>query len=129
MPKVGDRVLAIASGENKVIRYYGAGVYEGDFPYGDTRSAVPMSRTERYEHDLDVLDHGGALHNPRIRLDNGKYVWGCECWWGPEAELRKRYDGCQLVEVDIEQDRKESNGGGVPQLMTVETPKEEHASS
>lgn len=23
--------------------------------------------------------------NPKIILDDGEVVWGCECWWGPEA--------------------------------------------
>lgn len=25
--------------------------------------------------------------NPRLDLDGGGVVWGCECWWMPEAEF------------------------------------------
>jgi hypothetical protein len=35
------------------------GVYEGDFLYED------------------------SFENPRIRLDDGTCIWGCECWWEP----------------------------------------------
>lgn len=24
--------------------------------------------------------------NPKIKLDTGEVVWGCECWWGPTTE-------------------------------------------
>lgn len=34
------------------------GVYQGDFRYP-----------------------GGNFSNPRILLDNGKTIWGIECWW------------------------------------------------
>ncbi|WP_157874555.1 hypothetical protein [Streptomyces sp. AcH 505] len=27
--------------------------------------------------------------NPRLDLDGGGTVWGCECWWMPEAEFNK----------------------------------------
>jgi len=119
--KPGERVLAIASGKNGVLDVYGAGVYEGDFPYGDVTSTAPLSPEEQSKHDLHALDHGGSLCNPRIRLDSGKCVWGCECWWGPEAALRKEYEGYELREVDIEEHRRESGGGGVPSMLVVTT--------
>jgi len=40
----------------------GYGIYEGDF-----------------EHP--VLKR----LNPRMLLDSGERVWGCECWWGAEV--------------------------------------------
>jgi hypothetical protein len=121
----GERVFAIASGKNGVLDVYGAGVYEGDFPYGDITSTDLMSPEAQSKHNLHVLDHGGTLCNPRIRLDSGKYVWGCECWWGPEAALRKEYEGYELRERDIDQHRRESGGGGVPSMIVVEPPPKE----
>ena len=26
-----------------------------------------------------------TIEDPKIILDDGEVVWGCECWWGPEA--------------------------------------------
>tara|TARA_B100000614_G_scaffold258752_1_gene281829 strand:+ start:83987 stop:84508 length:522 start_codon:yes stop_codon:yes gene_type:complete len=49
-----------------------------------------------------------ARSNPYIELDNGQGVWGAECWWGPEEEFKKRYEGWDIVEVDIEQEREEA---------------------
>lgn len=56
----GDRVGVLADG--------GAvyGTYDGDLP-------CPM------------LD---GHPNPRITLDSGEIVWGCEVWWGPENKIR-----------------------------------------
>ncbi|MFE9491461.1 hypothetical protein ACFYNF_34330 [Streptomyces sp. NPDC006641] len=37
--------------------------------------------------------------NPRLDLDGGGTVWGCECWWMPEAEFDKRYSRHAVVMV------------------------------
>lgn len=37
--------------------------------------------------------------NPRLDLDGGGTVWGCECWWMPEAEFDKRYAKHSVVMV------------------------------
>jgi len=49
-----------------------------------------------------------ARSNPYIELDNGKGVWGAECWWGPEDEFKSRYEGWEIIEVDIEEQREEA---------------------
>ena len=78
---VGERVGAI-SGRNHAtnsVEVFGFGVYEGDFPYGEE----PVG-------PLQAAVKGSGVPNPRILLDSGERVWGCECWWGPEAEIRQR---------------------------------------
>ena len=96
MPKVGDRVGALCSAEEDTVKIYGFGVYEGDFvPEGVGGMGA-------------ILASAGAS-NPRIRLDSGKTVYGCECWWGPEEEIKAQvaqYD--TVVEVDIEEARKKA---------------------
>lgn len=37
--------------------------------------------------------------NPRLDLDGGGTVWGCECWWMPEEEFDKLLGGRTVVEV------------------------------
>lgn len=73
MTKVGTRVLALLDAREGVVRSFGEGVYAGDF--------VPPE------------DIGFGIPNPRIDLDNGKVVWGMECWWGDVDSVRKRFQG------------------------------------
>ena len=55
----GDRVIAIRNATQDEVNIYGYGEYVGDEP-------CP------YLHDR---------LNPKIVLDDGNIVWGCECWW------------------------------------------------
>jgi len=75
------RVFAIldARPDTNVVRLLGFGEHVGD--------AVP---------DVDAGGVGPFLHdmgirNPKIVLDDGTVVWGCECWWGPEEEFSVRF--------------------------------------
>ena len=83
--KPGDRVGAILGASGGVVEFLGYGVYEGDFIIED--------KSVRYDGERKV---------PRIRLDSGDVVWGCECWWGPEEEIQDKlteYD--EISPVDI----------------------------
>lgn len=95
----GIRVGAISHTEGETIFLYGYGVFEGHHvPTAEDRPAGWMGDAIFEE----------KISNPRIRLDDGKVIWGCECWWGPEAEVQKRaakFESCQ--KVDIEDRRKE----------------------
>ncbi len=70
--KPGDRVGALISIENKVAKFLGYGVYEGEF------------KLPKYAAGFNF-----GQRNPRIRLDNGDIVWGCECWWGGEKKFKE----------------------------------------
>ncbi|OQA08597.1 MAG: hypothetical protein BWY67_01473 [Bacteroidetes bacterium ADurb.Bin397] len=72
--KTGERVGAIESADEKVVRFYGYGVYAGE--------EVPPKEVSEFNFEL-------GLKNPKIELDNGKVVWGCQCWWGPEEKSNK----------------------------------------
>jgi len=39
--------------------------------------------------------------NPRIKLDDGGYVWGFESWWGPEEQVRTKYPEDQFTWVTV----------------------------
>lgn len=68
MVNPGARVGAIShTTPDDKVHFYGWGVYVGDETGG------PM----------------GAFPNPKIQLDDGGVVWGCECWWGAEERVRK----------------------------------------
>ena len=90
MIAIGTRVTAILEAKDGIVKSFGDGVYAGDF-------------------DLPP-DAGGfnfGQKNPRIDLDSGKTVWGCESWWGPCEAVRKRLPADWKWEtVDIEAHRK-----------------------
>lgn len=48
--------------------------------------------------------------NPKIILDSGKDVFGCECWWNDEEVIKKRMKGLIIIDVDIDEVRKEQRG-------------------
>jgi hypothetical protein len=98
--KPGERVGAILSSDTKarVVRFLGFGRYES--------CEVPPE-------DIGGLNLG--IENPKIRLDSGKVVWGCECWWGGAAKIDAllqswKAEGFEIVEVDIDDARREAAG-------------------
>lgn len=76
----GARIGAIISSdeEQKIIKFLGYGVFECE--------AIP----EEAVGFLAEVAREAGFTNPRLRLDNGDAVYGCECWWGTEGGVRKR---------------------------------------
>lgn len=94
---IGSRVGAILGADEDVVKFLGYGVYEGD--------EVP---------DENAVGFGPILRemkrpNPKIKLDSGKVVWGCECWWGPEEATKKKLERyANVVETDIDEARRQT---------------------
>lgn len=67
------RVGAIMRANQTTVWVYGFGLYLGELRPPDNILSTLLMRGR----------------HPCIRLDNGRgYVWGCQCWWGPEAQIR-----------------------------------------
>ena len=85
--KIGSRVIALLGVEKGVVLSFGKGVYAGDFPLPPEAGGFNLGQI-----------------NPRIDLDGGKVVWGCECWWGPEDKVREKYPASlwrwEAVDID-----------------------------
>jgi len=85
--------------DNKQVEFLGYGELIGyETPDENARGVAPIVRAL------------GQL-NPKILLDNGKIVWGCECWWDKESIVKKDIEqfikeGFVITEVDIEEVRK-----------------------
>lgn len=47
--------------------------------------------------------------NPKIILDNGKDVFGCECWWDDEEAMKKRIGDRKIINVDIDKVREDQS--------------------
>lgn len=75
----------------------------------DQLAAAAQESLERAQERLALSDEQlieelkqGILLNPCIQLDSGKRVWGIECWWGTEDEVRERIDAWQRAGARIE---------------------------
>jgi len=94
----GDRVGVILGISDGVIYLLGYGTFEG--------YEVPPPG-ERGGGLRDVFHREGRL-TPKIVLDNGKVVWGCECWWQDETTIKAMVEIALsegkngIVEVDID---------------------------
>jgi len=86
------RVGAILSSSENEVRFLGYGWYVGDH--------VPEYKEGAGMRNLmSKMD----MTNPKIELDNGTVVYGCECWWGPEEKIKEHMEGRNVVEVSIEE--------------------------
>ncbi len=89
--EIGTRVGAIASANKDEVHLFGYGVYEGD-----------------HEPPPNVMGPFGymkGLTNPKILLDSGEVVWGCECWWGPEDQVKASIGDRKVVVITPEEYR------------------------
>lgn len=94
--KPGCRV-AVVSADRKT--FFGYGVYLGDFHHPELAEewaraceghpTIPSPDRERMAAEIRAGTHPTIGRNPKIRLDDGREVWGCECWWGPEANFKR----------------------------------------
>lgn len=95
MRSPGLRVGAILKATEGTVEFLGYGTYEGDFVPGE---AVGMFADAMRENKMT---------NPKINLDSGKVVYGCECWWGSAEEVDKQLKLYkEVVNVDIDEVRK-----------------------
>lgn len=111
----GFRIGATLDSNDHEVRLLGYGVYAGmavppdDLVFlGITRAemreqyrqALVANRTdlspEEQEQLLLVL-----LQSPKLVLDDGQVVWGCECWWGPEEHVLRSIAGKTVRLVTI----------------------------
>lgn len=75
----GERVGALLKADATTAHLLGYGVYDGLFP-------LPVPG----------LTH---MDNPRITLDDGRVVWGIQCWWGPEERIKELIKARTVVNV------------------------------
>jgi hypothetical protein len=76
------RVVAFQSMDENEVRLFGCGTYVG-------------------KEECPKLFN---LLNPKIVLDSGKVVWGCQCWWTDESKTEAIIGGRKVVNVEMEDD-------------------------
>lgn len=88
MVDILDRVGAIQSeNDDGSVNFFGYGRYIGDQPAPDGITLMGVDISGR--------------KNPKILLDSGKFVWGFQCWWGPEDQVRSQIEGKIIHIVDV----------------------------
>lgn len=100
---VGSRVGAILSASADEVHLLGYGVYDGDqeAPFGPMGS--PLEEYREAVREMYGADHPVPPYtNPRITLDDGRVVWGCQCWWGPEEQIRAKIGNRKVIPAVIE---------------------------
>ncbi len=99
--KVGDRVGCFLSVVGDKALLLGYGTYVGD--------EVPPNEGHT---SLTAYLSGLRRPNPKIVLDSGDVVWGCECWWGPEEEVKAE---CAKLKKVINISMAEARLGKIPE--------------
>lgn len=100
--KIGERIgawLSILPGEGRGL-FLGFGTYVGD--------EVPPNMGGG---SLTAFLSGERRPNPKLVLDSGEVVWGCECWWGAEESVKA--EKARLKEV-VEITLAEAREGKIP---------------
>jgi len=100
--KPGERIgawLSILPDEGRGI-FLGFGTYVGD--------EVPPNEGST---SLTAFLSGERRPNPKLLLDSGEVVWGCECWWGSEAAVKAEKD--RMKEV-VQLTMAEARAGKIP---------------
>jgi hypothetical protein len=83
MTEVNARVGAVQKADDTEVYFYGWGKYIGD--------EVP---DRGFLSEMDIK-------NPCIALDNGKKVYGFECWWGEAEKVKEMIGERNIIEVEI----------------------------
>jgi hypothetical protein len=73
--KPGDRIGAIASFTDDTVYLYGYGVYGGTLK-------VPNLTGHSYDPGMEPVG------DDKLILDSGQVIWGSECWWGSEEDIK-----------------------------------------
>ena len=84
MREAGRRVGAILKADENTVHLLGYGTYEGD--------EVPGTG---FLHEANIT-------NPKIKLDDGRVVWGYQCWWGDEEATKKSIGNREVIDATVD---------------------------
>ena len=89
---IGSRVGAIQAMSGGRIHFYGYGLFEGNYEVPCDVIGITQEQYAAFIADLKsdgIAPQDYVMKNPRITLDDGRTVWGSQCWWAPEDEVRR----------------------------------------
>lgn len=99
--EIGARVGAILGASDKTVQLIGYGTYLGEQVVEEGTLGL-----------MGQIMHQKGMKNPKIQLDKGGHVYGCECWWGSEEAIKARVAKFEeVIEIDMNAIREEYNDG------------------
>lgn len=93
MREIGSRIGAILKADKETVHLIGFGVYDGE--------QIPPK-------NINPMLHAHGIQNPKLVMDDGQVVWGCECWWASEEETKTMIGDRNVVTVDMAAERERS---------------------
>lgn len=84
---IGVRVGAIYSASPSIVCFLGFGVYQGDFVPPRGPNSEPLSFLQ--------------IPVPKILLDSGEVVYGHQCYFASEYDVKQYLQGKHVVDVDL----------------------------
>lgn len=88
----------IADQESRPVRSSSEIRAKAQLIYDRNQQALQASDDELIEQ----MKSTSMLTNPCIQLDDGRIVWGFQCWWGNEERVKEEIGGRRLVIVDLD---------------------------
>lgn len=110
----GIRVGAVNCYDEHSIELFGYGTYQGRTPITETVTFEDFLK-EYSKHQPPGLKLSedenrkmaeNVFYTPTILLDNGTMIYGYECWWGLEDEVRTLTEKRTVLNADIVTIRK-----------------------
>ncbi len=96
--KPGDKIFAVTHGDDDNIYFLGFGVFEGE--------EIPEEGTVGMMASLLRMRE---QKNPKLVLDNGDSIWGCECYWGPADQFRSFANMRKIISTNVAEYREAAN--------------------
>lgn len=96
MRNVGERICAVLKADKENVHLIGYGIYAGDYVPGEEAVGVMANALKN-----------AKIKNPKLVMDDGTVVWGCECWWGNAGMAERMILDRNVVKVDMKDVRKE----------------------
>jgi len=93
MATIGAEICAILKADERKVHLIGYGKYVGD--------EIPDEHCGGFGGTL--REH--CIKNPKLVLEDGTVVWGCECWWGDAEKAHKHIGNREVIRVDMRAER------------------------
>lgn len=96
--KDGDKIFAATHADGDHVYFLGFGIYKGTEIPGEDVVGMMGSLLRMREQE-----------NPKLVLDSGEVIYGCECYWGPADQFRSFSNMRKVVQVTVAEFREAAN--------------------
>ena len=94
--KTNNRVYVVYSLDDDVVESFGLGTYLCQAVPDETAMGLMADFCRQQKREV-----------PKIQLDSGEIIWGCECYFDSEEFMKKVIHGKEIKMVNIEELRND----------------------